>query len=425
MFAIGGKQLTGIEKQVVEQFIPTGTELGGATQMVEKGRQFDEDARSRVAALLATHGVGPEASKRILAQEVPKTLLFPRYQVAPLEERGLPEGTPSTSTTTTTLPPGGPGGGVAPPAVGGAPPAPQTAPGAPTPPSAATPYELQGPPQGGISAKEAAAGGRAQDISYAEKLNLAPEYAGETPEETQARRQENIRRAELGLPLIQRRPAEMVAEPGQFARRLGQTIVDVPNPRKIGQTARFGLGVLGAPGAAAGSMVEEATGSQGWGTAADIATNILAGGATVRQLASPAVVARQLRALEPEMAATVSRALNVVNAVPAAPARLTPAAANTARNVSRLLDRAMTVQDAGEQANLVRRAVGIAQDFLGGRRVAAIDALGDVAETQRGLADAYRTRMAIRRTAGWAAGLLIPPALLYRFRETIGRALIQ
>src|SRR5262249_16088557 len=115
-------------------------------------------------------------------------------------------------------------------------------------------------------------------------------------------------------------------------------------------------------------------------------------------LPAPAERGHRLRTLEPERAAAVSRAVQVVNAVPPAGGRLTPAAANAARNITPLLDRAATVTQAGDQANLVRRAVGIADDFLGpGRRVAVIDALRDLATTQRGLADAYRGRLGVQR----------------------------
>jgi len=423
MFAIGGKQLTGIEKGVVEQFVPTGTELGGATELVEKGRQFDERARAKIVDIMNSHGVGPEATARILATEAPAAPLFPRFHIAPLEQRGLPGATPGTSTTTTTLPPGAPGGAAAPPAIGGAPPAPGTAPGAPGAPP--EPLALRGPPQGGVPASEAGQAGRAYDIALADRLNLAPEYPGETPEETQARRAENVRRAELGQPLVPRKPAEMVAEPGQFGRRLLQTVVDVPNPRKLGQTARAGLGFLGAPGAVVGAGTEAATGSRAAGTAAQAATDIALASGAARRLVSPAVTARQLQALEPEMAAAISRAQQVVQSVPAAPARLTPAAQVVQRQVGRLLDRAAGTIAPGEQSILVNRAVAIARNYLGNRTLPVIEALGDLGATQRQLATSYGTRVALQRGIGRAARYLIPTAVLYNFREAIGRALIQ
>ena len=446
MFAIGGKQLTGIEKGVVEQFIPTGSEVGGATELVEKGRQFDERARARIDDLLKTHGVGPKARAEILAAEAPREQpqLFPNFDIAPLEERGVYGWKPGQGapTTTTTLPAPAAGGGVQPPG-GGAPPAPSAAAAPPAPtPEAYQPF--QGRPVGGISAKEAARGERAPDIAYAERLGLTPEYPGETKEETQARRVLNVSRAELGQPLIERRPAEMPGEPAQFARRLARTVTgpslsetaaaDAAAPpsttRKIGRAVAATAGpvarVLGAPGATVGTGVEAVTGSRAAGSAAQFATDVLLGARGVRQLASPTVVGQQLRTLEPEMAAAVSRAVQVVNAVPPAGGRLTPAAANAARNITHLLDRAATVTQAGDQANLVRRAVGIADDFLGpGRRVAVIDALRDLATTQRGLADAYRVRMGIQRGVTTAAKWLIPAGVLYNFRQAIGRALIQ
>jgi len=215
------------------------------------------------------------------------------------------------------------------------------------------------------------------------------------------------------------------AEPGQFGRRLLQTVVDVPNPRKIGQTVRAGLGVLGAPGAVVGAGTEAATGSRAAGTAAQAATDIALASGAARRLVSPAVTARQLQALEPEMAAAISRAQQVVQQVPAAPARLSQAATVVQRQVGRLLDRAANTVAPGEQSILVNRAVAIARDYLGPRTLPVIEALGDLGTTQRQLATSYGTRVALQRGIRTAAKILIPSATLYSFRQAIGRALMQ
>jgi hypothetical protein len=429
MFSIGGKQLTNTERPVIEEFIPTGQETGGSDELVEKARQFDTTARSRVADLLATHGVGQIAIDKVLARQPAASSLFPEFApvlgpegpptttptTPPAGRTSPPTTTPGTTTTTTTLPPRTAGAGTQPPG-GGAPPAP----GAERPPY--QPFQQR--PTGGIAAKEAAKGSRAYDIALAERLNLAPEFPGETPEETQARRQENVARTARGEPPIPRRPVELPGGPGQFARRLGQTAIDVTNPRKLGQTAWAGLGTLGSPGAVTGSATEELSGSRGAGTAVDLVTNILAGGGATRRLASPAVVAGKLQALEPEMAAAISRASQVVNAVPAG-GRLTPEAAQAAKSITKLLDKAATLTKPGDQAILVNRAVGIADDFLKGARSPTIDALRDLGQTQRQLATSYGTRMGIRKGALKAAGILIPTALVLQFRDAIGRTLMK
>jgi hypothetical protein len=194
---------------------------------------------------------------------------------------------------------------------------------------------------------------------------------------------------------------------------------------------RGGLALLNAPGAGANIIARTATepvGGQNFaGPAAETAMDIGLAAGGVRTLASPAAVAKKLQALEPRMAAAISRATQVVNAVPAG-GRLTPEAANAAKSITKLLDKAATLTKPGDQANLVNRAVGIADDFRRTRNLgpsAAIEALRDLGQTQRKLATSYGTRMGIRQGAATAAKWLIPGALVLQFRDALGRTLLK
>ena len=104
MFQEGGKQLTGIEKQVASMYTPTGNEPGGAPQIAAKMRNLQAftNISLKTRAMLAKTGKGdidPIELERVLTEELTKAGLIrppgspPRpLQNAPDPGRAAPQG---------------------------------------------------------------------------------------------------------------------------------------------------------------------------------------------------------------------------------------------------------------------------------------------------------------------------------------------
>jgi len=64
-FQLGGKQLTGIEQQIVERFIPTTREWGGITDFDAKAKSYRENVPKMVNDLLAVQGSQYDVRERM------------------------------------------------------------------------------------------------------------------------------------------------------------------------------------------------------------------------------------------------------------------------------------------------------------------------------------------------------------------------
>jgi hypothetical protein len=400
MFAIGGKQLTNTEKPVIEEFIPTGKETGGADELVEKARQFDATARARVADLLATHNVGKPAVDRVLARQPPAASLFPGFEPT----LGAGVGAPGATTTTTTLPPATrpPTTTTTPPPAAppaGTPPAPPAG-GAPAAPPSPGTTAGQGLPAGGtVSARqlvrEGAPGPRGYtsslldrlgvpDLPPDEKLRLA--RAGATPEDVEMER----------------------------ARRA------VTSPVTAGGVVRTLLGVLGAPGAVSGAATEAATGRPGLGTAVGLATDILAGGASgragARQLFSPAVPLRRLVALGEEAAPVAARTARRIGAGLPAGSTLAPGLAE-ARSALQAATRLTNPVAQGQQ---ITRAATLLESAFG--RAPEVRKLQRIGQDIATASSAVARRRLIQKAATITGGLGGGGALWEAGKRGVGRA---